>query len=418
MSRGGVITGRILDERGEPLSLVVIQALEALPGNRQRPLSSAPATRTDDTGAFRLFGLRPGNYLLQAQAIRAAPRDAGPGGYAPTFYPGAESAAEAGVIRVGPGAEVGPVEFALVPAPRTFTIRGMVLNGDGRPVSDANVRVLRDTPIRIVLAGQGVVAEPASRSQPDGTFEIRGVPYGEGAIGVSRYGAPGSEFAYVPITIIDDLDGVNVLLRPGVTVTGEVIFEGQAPRSLAGLYVRSVPGRPQGTVALSTQPQADRSFALEQLFGPTLVRADGLPGWHLKAVLHGGRDITDQPIEFNAGGPQLQVILTDRASVLTGVVTTEKGIPADAGVLLFSDDHSLWHERFTTTRASLAGGDGNYRIDGLRSGRYLAIAVPRDDASLSGSTSAYFELLARNATPVMIADAESKSLDLKLASLR
>ena len=99
-------------------------------------------------------------------------------------------------------------------------------------------------------------------------------------------------------------------------------------------------------------------------------------------------------------------------------MTTEKGIPADAGVMLFSDDPSLWHERFTTTRASLAGGDGNYRIDGLRSGRYLAIAVPRDDASLSGSTSAYFELLARNATPVMIADAESKSLDLKLASLR
>ena len=421
--RGGVISGRILDDGGEPLSMVNVLAIEALPGNRQRLAPNVPAAfiRTDDTGAFRVFGLRPGNYLVQAQPTRAVIAQTGSGReYAPTFYPGTDSATEAGVIHVGPAAEVGPIELSLVRLSRTFTLRGVVVDSDGRPVPDANVRVVRSIPVFTVLGPGTPAGEATARSRPDGTFEIARLTYGEQAITASRYGAPGggSEYAYVPLTIVDDLEGVIVRLQRGATVKGEVLFEGQVPSSLAGLYVRSIPGRPHGTVPLSVQPQADRSFMLEQQFGPTLVRANGLPGWYLKAVRQGGLDITDRPTEFAAEGPPLQVLLTDRPSVLTGIVTTQKGIPTDAGVLLFSDDPSLWHERFTTTRASLAGGDGRYRIDGLRSGRYLAIAVPREDASLTSTTPEYFELLARHATPILIAEAESTSLDLKVTSLR
>jgi hypothetical protein len=396
-----------------------------MPGNRQRLAPNLPASfiRTDDTGAFRVFGLRPGNYLVQAQAARAAIAQTGSGReYVPTFYPGTDSATEAGVIHVGAAAEVGPIEFSLVRLSRTFTLRGVVVDSDGRPVPDANVRVVGSRHPVVIISGPGTfpVVEPTARSGPDGTFQIARLPSGEHAITASRYGAPGggSEYAYVPLNIVDDLEGVIVRLQRGVTVKGEVLFEGQVPSSLAGLYVRSIPGRPHGTVPLSVQPQIDRSFVLEQQFGPTLVRADGLPGWYLKAVRQGGLDITDRPTEFAAEGPPLQVLLTDRASVLTGVVRSQTGIPTDAGVLLFSDDPSLWHERFTTTRASFAGGDGMYRLDGLRSGRYLAIAVPRDDATLTSTTPEYFELLARHATPVVIAEAESTSLDLKITSSR
>jgi len=95
-------------------------------------------------------------------------------------------------------------------------------------------------------------------------------------------------------------------------------------------------------------------------------------------------------------------------------VKTRKGTPTDGAVLIFSEDPSLWHERFTTTRIAHATGGGAFRLEGLRAGRYLALAIRREDASLSDTTPAYFELLARYATSVSIGDGDASSLELIL----
>jgi hypothetical protein len=94
----------------------------------------------------------------------------------------------------------------------------------------------------------------------------------------------------------------------------------------------------------------------------------------LKSVLHGGRDITDQPTEFAAGGPPLQVLLTRGGASLTGIVRTSAGVAAEASLLLFSEDPALWHERASTTGIT-STGDGRFRLDGLRAGRYLGVAT-------------------------------------------
>ena len=71
------------------------------------------------------------------------------------------------------------------------------------------------------------------------------------------------------------------------------------------------------------------------------------------------------------------------------------------------------------TRSAVTRATGQYRLDGLRAGRYLAVAVTVEDAStISGSGPAYFELLARHATPVMLGDGETKTLDLKRVRLK
>jgi hypothetical protein len=56
--RGGLITGRVLDEDGEPLAraIVTVQRYQYVRGERQ--LSPAGGDQSDDRGQYRVFGLR------------------------------------------------------------------------------------------------------------------------------------------------------------------------------------------------------------------------------------------------------------------------------------------------------------------------------------------------------------------------
>jgi hypothetical protein len=169
----------------------------------------------------------------------------------------------------------------------------------------------------------------------------------------------------------------------------------------------------------AVQPGADGSFALEHLFGPTLIRVDGLGAWHLKAVLQGGRDITDEQTEFTPGELPLRIILTRGGmAALSGVIVNARTTPTDAAIVLFSAKPDLRHTRSTMTKMAFASADGRYRVTGVRPGRYLAIAVPRDGVSPADLTSAYLDRLEKHATPVEIRGTESSTLDLRLTRLR
>ena len=136
LTRGGVITGRVGDEDGEPLAraLITVQRYQYVRGERQ--LQPAGGDQTDDRGQYRVFGLPPGDYYVSAstsglgallgrgmQQLAAGSAAGGGGGgrgggrsrpsagadrtgatgYAPTYYPGVVSAPEAGKVAVGAG---------------------------------------------------------------------------------------------------------------------------------------------------------------------------------------------------------------------------------------------------------------------------------------------------------------------------
>jgi hypothetical protein len=72
----------------------------------------------------------------------------------------------------------------------------------------------------------------------------------------------------------------------------------------------------------------------------------------------------------------------------------------------------------TTKRTTTTAGDGKYRFEGLRPGRYLVVGTTRDDGLLGSLTTSDFELLSRYATRVTIGEAETRTLDLKRVRLR
>src|SRR5262249_805063 len=76
LTLAAVISGRVNDENGEPMGLIKVVALsrpsdEELEdrdnlSTRRLELSPAAMVQTDDRGQYRLFGLSPGEYYIQA----------------------------------------------------------------------------------------------------------------------------------------------------------------------------------------------------------------------------------------------------------------------------------------------------------------------------------------------------------------
>src|SRR5215471_2990488 len=111
LSHGGVVTGRVLDEFGDPIedAQVVAMRSQYLQGRRQLLTSGRPGM-TNDVGEFRIYGLPPGQYVISAtdrganlnmfgDSLAGGDRDRS--GYAPTYYPGTANSADAQRITVG-----------------------------------------------------------------------------------------------------------------------------------------------------------------------------------------------------------------------------------------------------------------------------------------------------------------------------
>ncbi len=67
LPKGGVITGVVLDEYGEPSPGTPVRALRSVMRTGERRLESAGTSTTDDRGMYRIYGLQPGQYVVTAQ---------------------------------------------------------------------------------------------------------------------------------------------------------------------------------------------------------------------------------------------------------------------------------------------------------------------------------------------------------------
>ena len=133
--------------------------------------------QSNDLGEFRLFGLPPGSYYVQAM-----PRpDFGgsssqrPTTTLPTYFPGTPDPAAAQLISVGAGQTSGDVVIRMVAVP-AFSVSGVVLDDARRPVTNAMVRLMaEETPGRSLLM---MGSWNQSRTDTSGRFTITNVTNG------------------------------------------------------------------------------------------------------------------------------------------------------------------------------------------------------------------------------------------------
>src|SRR5687768_1431236 len=186
LPRAGAIAGRILDDSGEPLEQTRVQALRVrMVEGRKRLQPAGPVDLTDDTGAFRLYGLAPGNYYVSAtprEPTEPLSRPDSPGwafrSTLTNYYPGTVSLGEAQPITVGVGGEA-RADMQLGPT-RGVLVAGIVLDSKGAPAGDAQISLqsqIVSMGVSAVLSGPPPLMV-STHAEPDGTFTLPNVPPG------------------------------------------------------------------------------------------------------------------------------------------------------------------------------------------------------------------------------------------------
>jgi hypothetical protein len=419
LPRGGVMTGRVVDDLGDPVANARVTAAQRIYG--RATLVSRTAAQTDDLGRFRLFGLQPGDYVLTADGPwdnRPVPNDE-PARPLTTYHPGVLSAADASVVTLRGGQELTDLDIQLARG-RTYRVSGTVVDSQGRQGNRVSLSLWKRSPFGgwQDMRGTGL--------QPDGTFtfmdftpgeyllQARGLPNVQG-------GAAVGEYARVPVVLGDaDITGLAVVTQPGVSVAGSVVVQdGAAADAIRNLQLSASAAQLELEMGTSTTTRvaADGSFTLSNLIGPVLIRPTGASGFSLKAVMLGGTEITDTPTELKpSDSGRLQIILTQRSSELAGRVTDEAHAPVRRGVvILLSEDRERWNVRAVTTKLVPIRPDGTFRVQGLVAGRYLAVAIDAPLFAMPSNTQVDPQVVAafaRLATQVTIAEGEQRTLDL------
>lgn len=416
LSRGSVITGRVSDEFGDPITGARVQVLRSqVQQGRRRLMPTANAAQTDDTGSFRVFGLAPGEYYVAA-SLQAAPADSSdnPNSYAPTYFPGTGNVADAQRISLTLGTEQSGINFVLQPV-RAVRVSGTVADSTGAPTQ----AILTLTPAGFGDEGGLQIGNPA-RVLPDGTFAILNVVPGDYVLTVTGRGAGNAtpEVGSMSLTVgNDDLAGVSVTTGKGGSIRGTVVADNNGKVQTSNIQVgvqplRQTPGgfNPRGQVS------ASGTFELNGLIGAHVLRVERVPdGWNVKSIRANGKDITDTPIEFRGSEQMIvQVVLTNRISELSGSVKTNGNTVTSASVVLFPEDPAQWVFPARRVRMVRVDQNGVFRIKSLPAGeRYLALAVDYLEQG-EFQDPVFLERMKGRALPFSLNDGENKNLDLTL----
>jgi protocatechuate 3,4-dioxygenase beta subunit len=420
---GGSISGRVFDEDGSPFAGAYVEAVRPLARNGTTRLMAFAADRTDDRGEFRLFGLPAGQYYVTATdpSLEDVGDASGPIRYLPTYYPGAIVPEAATRVAVAPPRDTPAIELRLRIL-KPAVVSGRIAAFDGKPLLGAALVMSPEHRGAVAVSAPGDVT-----IEPDGRFTFRNVPPGRYVIRArgetERAGA--SLFGTFAITVGGrDVPGVNVTLGAGATLEGVMVLDPSAtPRpDLSSLRVRAPMA--DGAIfgdSFTGGVKADGTFELRGVMaGAHVLVVDGLPpSWALASAQHRGREYADEVLDLE-GGAQLsglQIVVTGRTAMLSGIVADEEGHPAPGcTVAVFPTDRARWHPHNRHIKLVRTDARGRYRLEGLPPADYYVRATADlFDSDLHDR--ATLERLAIGAQRVSLADGSSHLRDLKLLTI-
>jgi protocatechuate 3,4-dioxygenase beta subunit len=412
---GAVVTGRVVDENGEPVALAYVSLARRRYVDGAKRLAVESGGSTDDRGEFRIFGVPPGDYVILASlnALDIGSRDRVR--YVATYYPGTPVASDAQRVTVAPGQEVPGITIALVRV-TTATVRGVVRTSGETPLG-----LLTFVTAREVSGPQADGRTATAVAGVDGSFTLAGLL--PGSYLVEARAPTGPEFASKEVVVEgSDVAGVTLMLSNGATVRGRIRFDtGDPPKGLHPSEVFIMPAgldhQMAGMEIGGGPPIArdDWNFELKGLRGRGFIRAGTMSDWEMKRVRRDGVDVTDTPLDFSADIDRLEIELTQNVTTVSGGVTDDRGgVALDATVIAFADDPGKWgpHSRFIAS--ARPDQQGRFTIKGLPAGRYVAIAVGYLEPGEERDPD-LLETWRTRGTPFTLPEGKTHVLDLKIS---
>ena len=473
----GVISGTVVDEKGEPVVGLPVTALRRVSIGGVLQLRQAYVdAETDDRGMYRIAPLPPGSYIVgvmsstssvpaglaaEVDAVASNPRasfaltssliplgsmfvrsgegqrigdfvhqTSGPPlvfspegkllAFATTLYPGSTNAAEATVVSVGSGESRNGIDVPVRFLP-TVRVSGIATGPDG-PVKNLAIRLIPGSagnagdsqPIGMATAVTDAGGKFVFLSVPPGQYSLKAtITTGENAGGVSLWAAQS-------LTVGDtDITSMAVALQPGLRVSGRVEFRGSADRPPEAYERVNISLRPIGAQTWRTFPglvQADGTFTTPgDPPGRYELYASSAAGWRVLSVSRAGGIAPDHIIDLGSGGLSVTVVVSDKQAHLSGTIADAGAVAPDLDVIAFPADTAVWREGIFHSRRV-------QRVRVTSSGAFEFNALAPGDYfvtavgqrwTLEWQDPLFLERLIPGASQVTLGDGERKTLSLK-----
>lgn len=364
MNPQGVITGKVLDEDGEPMANVQVRAHRYMYVGGKRQWVQIASNTSSDIGEYRLPDLQPGRYLVSTNARNIGRVNMSPNEplspnpdmtYAVTYYPNTQQSGTAIPIDVGAGSEIRGIDIRPIKA-RVWRVRGQVSGveagaGRGRTAMQISLASAEGPSDNRLNTG----ARP-----PDGQFEIRNVPSGSYILHAQAQAGGQMFAASMPVQVTGShVDGLKVMLASGGDVQGTVrLVDATTPVDLKNLSVTLRPVSNSGFGFGSPQRarvSEDLKFTIKGIAPMKFtVSVNGMPNncCYVKSVTFGGRVVPPEGLDMSGGGG-LEVTISAAPGEIDAVVMDKDGksvpgavvaiVPKDGSnpMVMMTDDNGI-----------------------------------------------------------------------------
>jgi hypothetical protein len=188
------------------------------------------------------------------------------------------------------------------------------------------------------------------------------------------------------------VDGTNVsnvmlVLQPGMTVSGQIAFDGSRarPTDLARMRVNLAPtditpATRESASAAAGRVDANGRFTIPNVLPGTyrLTAQGGTTGWFLESAMIGGQDTLDFPFEVKPNQNVSGAVVTfgDQQAELSGTLLDGRGAPAtDYTIIVFAADQKYWTPTSRRIRTARPATDGGFTVRTLPPGEYRLATV-------------------------------------------
>jgi len=367
----GVIGGRVLDSRGEPVEAARVSA---------NSVNWRAFVETDDRGEFLFTELPAGKYFLRAQPPRDNddPAEIRTDGtkeewYGPTWYPNARLKREAAAVEIAAGAETDGIEIRLVRIP-IVRVAGSVTGAPPGMQFGVNAFDQQED-------------DRAYAPVRNGRFEFWRLPPGHYTISALTPSPDGRRFAAVPASVDvadSNVENLTLALIPEFEIAGQIEWDGTPPpaEGLRAAAVRiAAPSLGEDDASMGDgKIGADGSFRVAHVtVGKQQVSLAGVPdNVYVKSLRLGTAEMPEARLDLDADpkDARLIVLLSTAGAEVSGIVKNDAGSPERAEVCLLPDRADAGCER-----QMLSGQDGRFLFRGLAPGKYKLSITGSDDST-------------------------------------
>lgn len=231
MTRGAVITGRVLTANGEPVVGIYVRVLKVREHDGRPPVGDpgpmvSLQNKTDDRGIYRIYGLAPGSYVVIAGGGAFSGLQTPFDAKAPVYHPSStrETAAE---LTVRNGEELSGIDIRYR-ADRGFAVSGRVTGAETSVRSQMSIS-LTTVSLRRASGGEVIAQAVIPPNSPQNGFAFYGIAPGEYELEALRGGPQDdnpmfSEARKVTVTAAD-VSGVTITMTAAPSLAGTVVFE-------------------------------------------------------------------------------------------------------------------------------------------------------------------------------------------------